>query len=500
MSALDEEMEAYNKANEDYIEQLRDKLDDADAMIEETLQQVLANADVVLSTMNEISAEYGVTLSDNVTNPWILGQNAAIAFKDQVVGDLSALTNEDGVVIPFGNTLKTTFETAFGAGTTASNTFYRTVSGNISELNRIVTEAATPTESQLKLPWDNTKNGPLNTFSGDVDKALGDAEKKAQERAEDMTDYLAGPYEAMMGDKGTLATFKQKVVDVHDDIVADARNTVTELNNAYAKVNLPSYTTPTDTGSGNSGNGVGDGGNGKTTMNESRVKALQEVLRTVFNAKINADGKWGSASKNALMNAQQVINNSGIQMKLNVDGIYGLETRRGIEAYIQKKIKDMKSLKTGSSVVGQGVFAYQQALKKLPMSLYASGTMGTKKNEWAITDEPQYGDELVLIPTKDGNLSYMRKGTSVIPADITENLVKWGQLSPDMSQMADGVHGVNVMTNVINNPNVDISFDSLLHIDNCSQDAVPQVKKLINEQLENFARKLNYNLKKVGAT
>ena len=58
-------------------------------------------------------------------------------------------------------------------------------------------------------------------------------------------------------------------------------------------------------------------------------------------------------------------------------------------------------------------------------TMYAKGTTGTKRNQWAITDEPQFGDELVLVPTAQGNLSYMRKGTSVIPADLAANLMEW---------------------------------------------------------------------------
>ncbi|MDY4145077.1 MAG: hypothetical protein SOY54_02480, partial [Bacilli bacterium] len=106
-----------------------------------------------------------------------------------------------------------------------------------------------------------------------------------------------------------------------------------------------------------------------------------------------------------------------------------------------------------------------------------------------------YGDELVLIPNKEGNLSYMRKGTSVVPADITENLMKWGQFAPNM-EMSDTVQGINLMSNVVNKPELNLSFDSLLHIDNCSNEVIPEVKKIITEQLESFTKKLNYNLKK----
>jgi hypothetical protein len=39
-----------------------------------------------------------------------------------------------------------------------------------------------------------------------------------------------------------------------------------------------------------------------------------------------------------------------------------------------------------------------------------------------------------------------------------------------------------------------------LHIDNCTKEVLPEVKKIITEQLESFTKKLNYNLKRVGST
>ena len=486
--ALDEEMEAYNKANEDYIEQLRDKLDDADAIIAETMQQVLANADVVLGALNEISDKHGVTLSSNVTDPWVKGKDAATEFKEQVVGDLAALTGEDGVVIPFGTTLQTTFETAFGAGSTACNGFKTIVDTNIGAIKQIVEDAATPMEGDLEQPWKTMsgEESSMNTFDDKVDKALGDAEQKAKDRAADMTDILKSPYDALMGEDGKLATFSKAVVDTHDAIVKDARSAVAELNAEYAKVECPSYTTGSDSSGGGDGGGIPTHELPKTTI--ENVKALQRVLIGVWGKKLKIDGLYGPATKQAVKEVQQITGTS-------VNGNYDEKTRTQMIHAIDRFIS--LSTKEGET---RSADNYKRYKSMLPTPMYAKGTMGTTSSHWAITDEPQYGDELVLIPTKEGNLSYMRKGTSVIPADITENLVKWGQMNPDMSQMTDGVHGVNVMTNVVNKPTVDIAFDSLLHIDNCTNDSIGAVKKLVNEQLENFARKLNYNLKKVGAT
>ena len=132
------------------------------------------------------------------------------------------------------------------------------------------------------------------------------------------------------------------------------------------------------------------------------------------------------------------------------------------------------------------------------LSYHAKGTLGTTKDEWAITDEPQYGDELVLIPNKEGNLSYMRKGTSVVPADITENLMKWGQFAPNM-EMSDVVQGINLMSNYVSKPILNLSFDALVKAEKITEDTLPTLKKFVTEELDKFSRNLNYSLRRVGA-
>ena len=129
--------------------------------------------------------------------------------------------------------------------------------------------------------------------------------------------------------------------------------------------------------------------------------------------------------------------------------------------------------------------------------LYLSkGTLGTKKDQWAITDEPWFGDELVLIPGKDGNLSYMRKGTSVIPAAITENLVEWGKLNPNMMNMPNATPNINMISNAIHQPQYDFSFDSLVHVDHCDQNTLKDLEKMVDNKIDKFSRDLNYGLKK----
>lgn len=129
---------------------------------------------------------------------------------------------------------------------------------------------------------------------------------------------------------------------------------------------------------------------------------------------------------------------------------------------------------------------------------YANGTTGTSKDEWALTDEPQFGDELVLVPGKDGNLSFMRKGTGVVPADLTANLMEWGQFTPDSMNLGGGVN-VNMINNAVNKPEFNFAFDALVKAENITEETLPAVKKLVTQELNRFTKELNYALKGKGA-
>ena len=132
------------------------------------------------------------------------------------------------------------------------------------------------------------------------------------------------------------------------------------------------------------------------------------------------------------------------------------------------------------------------------VTMYASGTTGTKRDEWAITDEPQFGDELTMYATPEGTLSFMRAGSTVVPADITANLVEWGKLTPDMLNV-NGTPNINMISNAVNKPELNITFDSLVKAENITEETLPSVKKLVTQELNRFTKELNYALKGKGA-
>ena len=131
--------------------------------------------------------------------------------------------------------------------------------------------------------------------------------------------------------------------------------------------------------------------------------------------------------------------------------------------------------------------------QQLKIPKYAKGTLGAAKDQWALIDE--LGEELILRP-QNGRLTYLEKGSGVVPADLTSNLMEWGKLDPsimlDQNRPSVGVHPEVHNTQI----QIDNSIAELIHIDHCDQSTLPDVEKIVNNALEKHTQKLNQSLRK----
>lgn len=227
----------------------------------------------------------------------------------------------------------------------------------------------------------------------------------------------------------------------------------------------------------------GDGGGGGYVPPQDPLPAysksvedLQKILNAFFSAGLYVDGIFGPSTREAVKKMQKTI---GV---LN-NGVYNKQTYEALMAYLNKQ----PYVNSWFREAGFGIPG--------PMPQYAKGTTGTTRDQWALTDEPQFGDELVLVPTSQGNLSYMRKGTGVVPADLTANLMEWGQFTPDSMNLGGGVN-VNMINNAVIKPQYDFSFDSLVHVDHCDQSTIKDLEKMVDTKIDKFSKDLNYSLKR----
>ena len=421
--ALDDEAEAYRESKEKYIEQLEEQLKDTETLIQNSMMDVLLNADSIYTELNGIADTYGIQLSDKLTQPWEDASAQAILWKNELQesmtsGDYATLIGEGGAITAFANGVATKMK---GSWNTAQNA----VKGYADYL----------TGNELGNKFNNTITGFGDQIQTIIDKWNG--VRIAAEAA----------YEAQ----------NRKV-------------TVGGVNN--------------NSGNNNSGNTTSKNTGGSNY--NANVAALQAVLNTVFSAGLVVDGKMGGATTTALRTAQS-------KLGITADGKYGSQTRNAIIGYIDRQVASWRKI-GGGSQVGQGIQAYLNARNQLPLQL-AKGTMGLKEGQWAITDEPWLGDELVLVPGANGNLSFMRKGTSVVPADITANLIEWGKLNPNTLNVGGGAN-INMISNAVTKPEFNFDIAEFLHVDHVDKDTMPELERFVDKKMNELVRQLNYSIKK----
>lgn len=137
---------------------------------------------------------------------------------------------------------------------------------------------------------------------------------------------------------------------------------------------------------------------------------------------------------------------------------------------------------------------YSGWFKKSDVRGYAKGTTGTKSDELAWIDE--LGDELVMHADGSGRLSFLTKGTAVIPHDISENLMELGQLDPS-DVLSRNTPSISMSPSVTtNNMEINMQIAEVVHIDTVSNDTIPNLTKAIEKQMDQYMKNINSNIRK----
>ena len=383
--ALDDEAKAYEESMNNYIEKLRDMLDEATVNMETFMQSVTS---AVMLNADAVKQEYektGVALEGAIISPW-----------DEAITAMEKF-NQDGLVI----------------------------------LNSWTTDAT----NKLKSPWSEGTIA-VNTFSTSVDTAMKNIVTQVETN---------------------VAKAKESLSSLYEDIKT--------TNIEYA-------------GGGEKNNPDGSDKTEQQTSSSGMIKALQQIINKFFGGMLKVDGKMGPLTKAALKIMQKIIGveQTGEYDKKTYDALIKWLNARPVGAWFQQK---------GISV---------------PAPMYAKGTTGTKKDQWAITDEPQFGDELTMYATPEGTLSYMRAGSTVTPAALTKEIMDIANVGLDglMNANKFGTN-INMISNAINKPELNFNVEKFLSIDKVDEGCLPEVKKFVQQELDSFVRKLNYSLKGIGA-
>ena len=518
-SAYDDELDSYTKSKEDYIEQLRETLENVEQVVADSMAQVLINADSILTGLNDVSSEYGITLSDYLMLPWQNAATQATAYKESGILDLADFTEQTGI---YSGIITEQINELFGNGSLSAGLFQTSIEGVVESIKVTVNEATSPLTSDLQLPWETVKDYAQNTFAPEVMYALQSVADDASGKKEQLTNDLITAFQEGVNN---AEEFNQTVINALNDVISKS--------DEFADVVPPNVTAPSDDPWNLWSNNIQSLIQDIINKANNAVDAINEMNAAASNAQSTANvinntsgrGNSGSSGKTTTSQSkstQKSTTNKKEEAKkktkyykyLKVNGDYYYEcgsdasgknysghylkrsTKIPYTAKLMASANEVLYYKAGSKMLAFSAFKHPVVYAKSGyVEEYAKGTLGTKQDQWAITDEPQYGDELVLIPNKNGNLSYMRKGTSVVPADLTKKIIDIAQ--SQTSELGNNLIKVSIPSVDVNN-NIELTFDTLLRVENATQETIPELKKLVQEQLDIFSRKLNYGIKRVG--
>lgn len=460
-NALDDELDSYTKSSENYIESLRESIKDTDLLIETTYSKVLQNTDIVLETITTKASEYNFYVDDYLTAPWENATSKALDFETYAKQHLDAIKSYVETTNP--------------------------------EL-----------EKQLGFSFDNLSTdkagNPLYEYSQYGKKAMDVLLFKAKVNRHDMKSELEGGFTDSKGAiEGWGTDASNAVQSVINKFTDKDTGLIAALNKTADRISsMPKYdggyTEPGGGGGGDSGGGGGDNPPPKVVKDNpysgqfsQQVSDLQWVLIYGFNLpvgknsrgnyKYTADGYWGATTEASLKKAQQTIDASQT-------GRFDSQTRNKMSTWLTKKYNNEPDNTK-----------YQKALRYLPSAAFAKGTMGTDRDQWAITNE--IGDELAMYATPQGTLSFMRLGSTVVPADLTRELVDMANLGVDgLTNMPQFNSGINMVSNAISKPEFKFEIAEFLHVDKVDQDTLPVLEKMIDKKIDTFAKQLNASIRK----
>lgn len=411
-AALDEEAEAYTLSKERYIEQLEEQLKDTETLIENSIMDVMLNADLVYTELNELADLYGIDLSESLTLPWKNASAQAIKWKDELKasmtsGEYAALIGEGGAITGFANGVATKLKGSWITAQTAAKNYAGYLTG-----------------TELKNRFTNTLTGFGNQIQTIIDKWNG--VRKAADDA-----YAAQTRKVTVG----------------------------------------------GTGSGSEGNDTGNDTPTTPSYTPAPKPAPKETVKL----------------RGLMKTSREMILGPKSFVDKNTETINGTKYYRDSNTGYYYKINDLNSKRkydggrTTGWAIPKGTWFYTK---------HAKGTTGTTRDEWAITDEPQFGDELTMYATPEGTLSFMRAGSTVIPADLTRELI-------DLPKVVDGLinrpkfdSGINMIANAINKPEIIIDVENFLKVDRVDKDSLPQLEAMMDKKIDTFAKQLNYSIKK----
>ena len=231
--------------------------------------------------------------------------------------------------------------------------------------------------------------------------------------------------------------------------------------------------------------------NRQNTENKKTESATKEKKKTDSGNKNNSGSGSGSGSSSKKKSAPSV--GSTVKVKTTAKNFGSKSGSAKMASFVPGSSYTVYDVSGGQVLIGKnGV--YTGWVNQSDLEYYAKGTLGVSKSQLAMIDE--LGEELVMHANGSGKLSFLSKGSSVIPHDITENLMALGQLDPsdvlDRSRPSIGINPEVHNTEI----NLNITYGDMVSIGEYRGDNLADLEKMVAKQFEKHTKDLNSALRK----
>lgn len=497
-NALDKELENFQEQKDAEIEGWEKYLENVELVVADSLAMVQENTRLVYAMLTSLAQQYGLDITSALTNPWLAGETAIQDYGAKLNVSLTTLaamfgltvdefaaklglttemlvSNLDITVAQMAENLELTNEQLaekLGLTVTDLNAMMgltiQELAANMGITLPVLAEKLGTTTAGLVGNLDMT----MAQFAGRMGLTVEGLAGKFGLSAESLADKLGMTYQDLMNPFGlamsaTVDALKKLEDDykgILEDISDESKQTVKDVNNAMDKYHnmvdeqsKPSSSQPGSTQS--------TPGTSNTTPDRSE-KDYYGVALAIWN------GNHGWGTGRTRMNR---LTNKGF----DANKVQDIVNKLGEEGYIH----------SGAWI---GRYYGIKDLASYNFNKYAKGSTGVKKSGIANVDE--LGEELI-VRVQNGRLTYLEKGSGVVPADLTSNLMKWGKLDPSI--MLDQNRPAITAPHIVNNEiNIDCSVGTMVNIEHCDQNTLPDVEKIVNKAFDKHMQTLNNSIRK----
>lgn len=170
------------------------------------------------------------------------------------------------------------------------------------------------------------------------------------------------------------------------------------------------------------------------------VNSVQKTLDTLKKNQINnvaasisggASSTGGTSSSNPANNAQSSSSSNSSNGNSGYKAVHTILKNDSLWTLAQKYYSDGTKW-TKIQQANGNIDPYKLQVGKKLYIPYKKGTPYIPNDQLALTDES--GEELTLHANERGTLQFLTKGSSVIPSEITKNLMEWGKETPSALQ------------------------------------------------------------------